>query len=266
MEIVSIHNKQDLLKHRDEIETLFSECFGGRKLGDLWDWAYIENPNGVPIVTLCYDGNRLVGHYAMMSMPLCLRNTVLNSYLSMTTMVSDSYRKYGLFPKLASENYRVASILGVDFVMGFPNTMSIPGFKKRLNWTLPPIDYVANISKARLLEKSRMYSPVSKNAFSLNLHDQQTRKWRMSRPGSSYVWDDGLLYKEFKDEIDVLYFDSADNFEKLPEKKNINLLVRGEDLQLRDFMTFEYQFGGVTINKDFDPSVVNRQMCLSDVF
>ena len=124
MEIITISNKQDLLKHQSEINSLFFECFGGRQLGDLWNWAYIENPNGEPIVTLCYEGNRLVGHYAIMPMPLCLGNEALKSYLVMTAMVSESHRKFGLFPKLGIENSKVAFDLGVDFIMGFPNANS----------------------------------------------------------------------------------------------------------------------------------------------
>jgi len=266
MEIITISNKQDLLKHQSEINSLFFECFGGRQLGDLWNWAYIENPNGEPIVTLCYEGNRLVGHYAIMPMPLCLGNEALKSYLVMTAMVSESHRKFGLFPKLGIENSKVAFDLGVDFIMGFPNANSAPGFKKRLNWILPPVDYVANISKAQLLQKKTSLLSTSKNVFSLNLHDPKIRRWRMSRPGSNYIWDDGLLYKEFEGAIDVMYFDAAEDLEKLPEKKNINILIKSEDIQLRDFMVFKYQFGGVPINKHFDPSIINRQMCLSDVF
>jgi hypothetical protein len=266
MKILTIKNKRDLLQFQSEIDILFFECFGGRPLGELWNWAYIDNPNGEPLVTLCYDENRLVGHYAIMSMPLSLGGNVVNSYLSMTTMVSASHRKYGLFVKLASENYRVASELGVDFIMGFPNAMSAPGFKKRLNWTMPPADYVANTSKEHLLEMDKKIISCAKNAFALNLQDQSTLQWRMSRPGANYVWDDGLLYKEFEGAIDVMYVYSADDLDKLPENKKINILIRGEEIQLRDFIAFEYQFGGVTISKDFDPAIISRQMCLSDVF
>lgn len=266
MEIVTIHNRQDLLKHKSAIESLFIECFGGRVLGDLWTWAYIANPNGEPVVTLCYDNNCLVGHYAIIPMQLILRNTKLNSYLSMTTMVSESHRKFGLFPKLASENYQNALNLGVDFVMGFPNAKSAPGFKKRLNWTLPPIDYVASVSKSQLLKKEVLSLLVSEDSFSPNFHDQETRKWRMSRPEANYVWDDGLLYKKFGNAIDLMYFNSVDHLEKLPENKNINILMRSENCQFRDSIVFEYQFGGISLNKEFSPSIINRQLCLSDVF
>jgi hypothetical protein len=266
MEIVSISDKQELLKHKFEINRLFSECFAQRNIGDLWDWAYIKNPNNVPIVTLCYEENRLVGHYAIMSMPLWSGNAVINSYLSMTTMVAQSHRKYGLFQKLAADTYETAAKLGVDFIIGFPNVLSTPGFKKRLNWVLPPTDYVARITKEQLFGGSSISMLLSKKAYKLNLHDQKTLMWRMSKPGAKYFWNDGLLFKEFNDSIDIMYFDNEDDLKKIPDGKYINILIGNENTQLRDSMIFEYQFGGVRINKEFVPSIINRQMCLSDVF
>ncbi len=266
MEIISICDKQELLKHKVKINGLFRECFAEREIGDLWDWAYIKNPNNEPIVTLCYEENRLVGHYAIMSMPLWSGAGVINSYLSMTTMVAESHRKYGLFQKLAGDTYEVAAKLGVDFIMGFPNALSTPGFKKRLNWVLPPTDYVARITKEQLFEGSTISMLLSEKAYTLNFQDQKTLMWRMSRPGAKYFWNDGLLYKEFDDAIDVMYFEKEDDLKKIPDGKYINILIRNENTQLRDSMIFEYQFGGVRINKEFVPSIINRQMCLSDVF
>lgn len=266
MKIISIHNKKDLLEHRVEIDTLFFNCFGGRQLGKLWDWAYIENPSGEPIVTLCYEDSRLVGHYAIMPLPVRHNDKVLNTYLSMTTMVAESHRKYGLFPKLASENYKIAESQNVDFVMGFPNAMSTPGFKKRLGWTLPEADYVASINKERLFENDIASLLVSRESFSLNLQDHEVLAWRMSRPGADYEWDDGLLYKNFGEAVDVLYFETQDDLRKLPDSRIINILVKGDVPQLRDSMAFEYQFGGVRINTEFSPLIINRQLCLSDVF
>jgi len=264
--IITVKNKIDLLQFQTEIDALFLECFDGKSLGGLWDWAYMENPNGEPLVTLCYDDDRLVGHYAIISMPMSMNDDVVNSYLSMTTMVSVSHRKYGLFVKMASENYRAAHEFGVDFIMGFPNKKSTPGFKKRLDWDIPSVDYVAKIDKQHLLELDNGGLLFANNMFSLDLRDINTRQWRMSRPGCNYIWDDGLLYKEFEDEIDVMYVYSAEDLNKLPSNKNINILMRSEESQFREFFEFEYQFGGVSINKCFDSSVISRQLCLSDVF
>ena len=266
MEIFSLCKKSDIIKHRSDIESLFLECFGDRISSDLWEWAYISNPNGEPIVSLCYEDKRLVGHYAIVPIPVSSSVEVLHSYLSMTTMVASSFRKHGLFVQLAKENYIIAAQMGVDFVMGFPNAMSTLGFQKKLNWNMPPPDYVASVRKAQLLEPDIAAKLCSGRAYRLNLRDEVSRAWRMSKPGATYVWNDGALYKKFKDSIDLIYFDSVEALHGLPDSENINILLPHNFLEFIGNKVFDYQFGGHSINKFFDPETIERQMCLSDVF
>lgn len=266
MESLTIENKDDLLKHRLAIESLFLECFGDRLSADIWNWAYIENPCGVPLVSLCYDRDRLIGHYAIVPMPLDRNGDRLRSYLSMTTMVSSEYRQHGVFVRLANENYARAKELGVDFVMGFPNEMSAPGFKKRLAWNLPASDFIATIPKERLCELEILEKLIPKETYQLNLRDDSIRKWRLSKPGANYVWNDGLAYKEFNGGVDLMYFDNIECLQNLPEDKSISLLVRSEFEELHPFKSFDYQFGGADLLRTFQAAAINRQMCLSDVF
>ena len=60
------------------------------------------------------------GTTLIVPMPLSSAAVRKNSYVSMTTMVAESHRKFGLFTQLATENYARAAELGVDFVFGFP--------------------------------------------------------------------------------------------------------------------------------------------------
>lgn len=267
MEIITIIKKEELLACREEIEILFRECFGGRDIEKIWDWAYIENPNGDPLVSLCYDEGVLVGHYAAIPMPIRNSSGRLNSYLSMTTMVAASHRQYGLFVKLAENTYKYAIDMGVDFVMGFPNSMSTPGFKKRLNWVLPSSDFVASVSKSQLLMLSTYrFVTDEMGGYRFDLEDEASRNWRLSRPGARYHWDNGLAYKEFDEGIDLLSFKTRDDLERLPDNVWINLLVPAEAKQFMPFKVFDYQFGGISLKSRFDPERVVRLMALSDVF
>ena len=266
MDFVSLADKGALVAHKADIEQLFLECFGDRLSVALWDWAYLQNPHGEPLVSLCYDEGRLVGHYAMVPMPLAGPGRTLNSYLSMTTMVSATHRQHGLFVKLADATYQKGAALGIDFVMGFPNAMSTPGFRRKLNWVLPEPDYVAAVSKAQIIDAAELLRVLAENTYALDLRDSKTREWRMSRPGSSYIWQDGLVYKRFADSIDLMYFDSIDALRNLPDEGTINLLVPHEFEAFRAYAAFDYQFGGFSIKSEFVPALINRQMCLSDVF
>lgn len=50
------------------------------------------------------------------------------------TMTDPDHRKKGLFVQLAKEAYDFAGTQGIDFIFGFPNEFSYPGFKNKLDW------------------------------------------------------------------------------------------------------------------------------------
>lgn len=265
MKTINVTRKQDLLEHKYVIEELFFNSFGQRALGDIWDWAYIQNPNGEPVVSLCYDEGRLVGHYAIVPMPLSSKDVKKRSYISMTTMVAESHRKFGLFTQLAQECYRVAADGGVDFVFGFPNSQSTPGFRKRLNWTLPTSDYVATLDKATLLNAAKVGGFNKTGLLGLDLNDPVIRTWRLSRPGSNYTFEHGLAVKRHQSAIDLLWWDSPDALASLPDEASVNVLVSaGSDLEPN--RQFDYQFGGIGLRSTFDESAINREMAMSDLF
>lgn len=266
MDIVTISSKDELVRHEGGIETLFLECFGDSLSLELWRWAYIDNPNGDPVVSLCYDRSRLVGHYAAIPMPIKSSSKQYNSYLSMTTMVAASHRQHGLFVKLAENTYRLGRELDIDFVMGFPNSMSTPGFRKRLNWTLPASDFVATVGKSQLLECVSTGVLADREGYKLDLENERTRTWRLSRPGAVYEWNHGLAYKGFGEAVDLLAYGSVEDLIYLPDDKMINLLLPAEAKAFVPFKAFDYQFGGISLKSQFEPERIIRQMALSDLF
>lgn len=265
MNITTVTTKAGLLEHRDAIGRLFFASFGQRTLDDIWDWAYQRNPNGEPIVSLCYDNGVLVGHYAIVPMPLSTATVRKNSYISMTTMVAESHRKFGLFTQLAQENYGRATELGVDFVFGFPNAQSTPGFRKRLNWELPESDYVATVDKANLLALAATGKLDKTERLSLDLTQPALREWRLSRPGAKYTFEHGLAYKRHGNALDLLWWDHPDSLAHLQEDVRINLLVESST-GLEPNRQFDYQFGGIGLSSAFDHAAIHREMALSDLF
>lgn len=53
------------------------------------------------------------------------------------TMTHHNHRGKGLFIDLARRTYNTARAEGVQFVFGFPNDNSYPGFLRKLHWTFP---------------------------------------------------------------------------------------------------------------------------------
>lgn len=265
MKIFTVTSKKDLLEHRPAIEELFYSSFGQRAIGSVWDWAYLDNPNGEPVVTLGYDEGQLVGHYAIVPMPLSNGAVRKRSCISMTTMVAESHRKFGLFTQLAQDNYQVAGKAGIDFVFGFPNSQSTPGFRKRLNWTLPESDYVATVDKLTLLAAAKAGVFDKTGLLGLDLADPVIRAWRLSRPGSVYYFEKGLAFKRHQAAIDLLWWESPDALQALPEDASINVLVQATS-GLVPNRQFDYQFGGIGLLSAFDAAAINREMAIADLF
>ena len=156
----TIKSQLELLDISANVIDLFSICFPGRKLEyNVWKWAYILNPFGEPCVSVAYDENRMIGHYA--TIPINLVNAhgdKLISHLSMTTMIHKRYTKYGLFQKLADLTYDSIKSLGVDLVYGFPNKSSKPGFTKRLSWNISEMRLMHFMSKSDFVKTNQYRS------------------------------------------------------------------------------------------------------------
>jgi hypothetical protein len=113
---------------------LFQKSFG-RKLGDQsWNWRFRDNPAGPGVIELCFDGDILVGHYAVTPIESRISGQDHFSGLSGTTMTHPDYRGGGLFPVLAQNTYARMVERGMAMVWGFPNAMSHRGFVKDLGW------------------------------------------------------------------------------------------------------------------------------------
>jgi hypothetical protein len=50
------------------------------------------------------------------------------------TMTDPDHQKRGLFTRLAKKTYSFCEEEGINFVFGFPNENSLPGFQRKLNW------------------------------------------------------------------------------------------------------------------------------------
>jgi hypothetical protein len=247
---------------RNEIAKLFKVCFGETLDSSLWEWAYLKNPTGRPIIVVALVNGNLIGHYAMIPMPFLQDDLRYLGYLSMTTMVHPEFRRYGLFKELASIAY--SNALPETFVYGFPNSNSTPGFKKRLEWEISDNFQIATVSSKDFIN---YLSSMPENARdTLDILDKKFIDWRLSKPGTRYCADRSLIYKEYNGEIDILTTDrdAISVFEG--SKKNLNLLTSDESLINSATTLKKYQFGYRNFNSSMNLSRLNPNLLMSDVF
>lgn len=253
-----INDKNELIKFKAQIFNLFKDSFGKNFDEDLWRWAYIDNPNGEPIVSLYFDKDKLIGHYAVIPVKFRYKNQSVKVVLSMTTMVDSKYRKYGIFTEQATEIYAKATEIGYKLVYGFPNKKSAPGFKKRLGWKLENL----LIKKLKHDEILKIGLNNSYDAMSFDMDDEINLKWRLSKPGQEYFMDGKNILKEFGNECDVVFWENE--FSSLSKDKLYNLLF--EKLDLIANSDIEYCFGYKLFDDSFSGINFKKDLIMSDVF
>lgn len=256
---ILINDKNELLKYKEQILELFLHSFGHEIDENLWNWAYVDNPNGNPIVSLYFDNSKLVGHYAVIPIKFTHNQKTIDAVLSMTTMVDASYRKYGIFVEQANDVYDKAAELGYKFVYGFPNKKSAPGFKKRLEWIIDDGMCVSSLSYDDLQQiKTKEHSSL----ISFDIEDEDNLNWRLNKPGCSYFRNGSNILKKFDDKVDIVF--SGTNFSTLDRNGRYNLLLPiGFTIGNKEFdyifgyKLFDFSLNGVDFKKD---------LIMSDIF
>jgi predicted N-acetyltransferase YhbS len=114
--------------------SLFNTVFKQNMTREFWNWRYSNNPFGNKKISLCFDQDQLVGHYAVSPIEFISNDQIFRAAHSMTTMIHPDYQGQGLFTKLATHQYDLLKQQNYDFVWGFPNRNSYYGFIKNLNW------------------------------------------------------------------------------------------------------------------------------------
>jgi hypothetical protein len=256
---ILVNDKNELLKYKEQILELFLHSFGHEIDENLWNWAYMDNPNGNPIVSLYFDNNKLVGHYAVIPIKFTHNQKTIDAVLSMTTMVDASYRKYGIFVEQANNVYDKAAELGYKFVYGFPNKKSAPGFKKRLEWIIDDSMCVSSLSYDDLQQiKTKEHSSL----ISFDIEDEDNLYWRLNKPGCSYFRNNYSILKKFDDKVDIVF--SGTNFSTLDRNGRYNLLLPiGLTIGNKEF---DYIFGYKLFDSSLNGLDFKKDLIMSDIF
>lgn len=265
LEYKLITDKDTLLGYKKEIFELFEHCFHRKMLNELWEWQYLKNPVGNSLVSLCFDGNTLVGHYATIQLPIIVNDHSEKALLSVGSMVHNSYRKYGIFIYQGEHLY--SSVKNEFFcVIGFPNKMALPARKKRLAWTIDERDYVALVTKKQLIEAVDYNEFLhSKKNISLNIQNNDFMQWRLSKPSIRYEKHNSVIIKKFEDNQDIVYLQKGYG-EHLKDDCQYYVLCDGTIESLKQYKAFDYPFGYRIFNGDEKAYTFKKDLLMSDVF
>ena len=168
--MVSIYDDYSIIKfrpkHLPSIIKLYQESYGRSKPKKYFEHRLLSSPFGKPIIFLMKFHNQIVGFYAIHPIKLTIKNRKILGGYSFLTMTHPKHVGKGIFTTLASRTYQEAVKRKYNFVYGFANPNSYPGFIKKLGFTeLGPINYL-KIKKLSL--KSMKIGKVQNHRFPRN--------------------------------------------------------------------------------------------------
>lgn len=261
-----VTTKAQLATYKDDIIHLFSLAFERPMDEKLWEWAFIQNPCGEPIVSLSFFEGTLVGHYAITPYDLTCQGELVKGTLSMTTMVHPEHHKKGIFVTLAEEVYEAAKNLNYDLVFGFPNKNSAPGFERKLGWSIDKDYHVIKVKKTDILpylSKTSGQSDIDQSSLKFDLSNDTLMDWRLSKPNCDYEQMDGnLIVKDFKGSLDVMYHEN--DFGVIDDSTDLSLICKCDPQDPN--ILFDYVFGFRFFNEKFESFPITPSLILSDVF
>lgn len=249
-----INTKSQLIAYKQNIASLFSVCFSKTLDYDLWEWLYLKNPVGSPLINLAFWNNELVGHYAFIP----IKTNQYKTLLSITTMVSKTVRKYGVFYDLALKSYDFAQQAGYDLIIGFPNANAAPVHEKLLEWKL---------EKTFVIQIKDSYQNISENhqQIMLDLDNKDFLQWRLSKPNTHYFQENGNIFKTFQNGIDLVYLNTPKI--EISENKSIdfcNILTQNKSLE--QYKIFDYPFAYKILNPQIKNIFFKIDLLMSDIF
>jgi hypothetical protein len=139
-----------------KILELFELVFKQKMSLDYWIWRFLNNPAGAKMIKLMWDGDKLVGHYAVSPLCMNVNNKHVLTAHSMTTMTHPDYGGRGIFKLLSLALYEeIENDLGCEAVWGFPNNNSHYGFINSLQWKNIAIIHTMGISPQKLIVSNK---------------------------------------------------------------------------------------------------------------
>jgi len=132
-----------LVKYREyrdgdekEIISLFNEIFKSDRDEEYWEWQYKDFPSGEAIICLAEEENKIIGQTTLLPSTINYEGKELLGGYSIDSMVSDEYRRQGIYTNLAKQSYEKGIEKKITFRYGFPILGALIGLTDRLGATI----------------------------------------------------------------------------------------------------------------------------------
>jgi len=156
-------------EHLDKVFKLYKFAYDRKKSKAYFTKRLLDTTFGKPIIFLMKYKKEIVGFYAIQPTKLLIdQKKTLGGY-SYLTMTHPQHQGNKIFLKLARHTYREAKSKKYNFIIGFANSNSLPGFVKHLGFEeLKPINFLKINYKKR--------TKYLKNKISVNKYPKKIEK------------------------------------------------------------------------------------------
>lgn len=154
-------------KEGDEhlIIELFELVFKQKMSLNQWLWRFRQNPAGKHMIKLMWEGEQLVGHYAVSPVIMMVEGVETLTAHSLTTMTHPDFGGRGIFKALSLALYDdLENKLGCKAIWGYPNNNSHFGFIKSLGWSNIAVIHTLGMEASQLkINENKINSKVFEN-------------------------------------------------------------------------------------------------------
>lgn len=148
-----------------KILDMFKVVFKQDLTMDQWLWRFRHNPAGKHLIKLMWDGDKLVGHYAVSPIYMKVDGEEVLTAHSLTTMTHPEYGGRGIFKQLSNSLYdELENEMNCKAIWGYPNNNSHYGFVKSLKWSNIAVLHTLGIAAENIKSTgiSLKVTPISK--------------------------------------------------------------------------------------------------------
>lgn len=147
-------------KNLNDLLYLYKHAFNETESIDFLKKKYNTSFTGIEFVGfIAYHAinKQPAAYYGVFPSRLTYQGKDLIAAQSGDTMTHPDHRGKGLFISLAKKTYELANELGVEFIYGFPNDNSYPGFVKKLDWK-----HYSNVNHYKITASSIPFDKLAK--------------------------------------------------------------------------------------------------------
>jgi hypothetical protein len=257
------------------IASFFKELYKGQgNYGDmgLFHWKIVDNYIQPGIINLIKDGNRIASTTSITPKLLIFKGNCITAAEIGDTFTHYDYSRQGMFAVLINQSRQDAENIGINFVYGTPNDLSLPGYQKKANFNIlqnlkvNSLLFPINIRHSVQNKSHWIIGSISSSIFSmLSYIFYKTKKWMLLLDKSIVIeniskvppdWDVfwqkakvgyDFIFNKNTEAVNWRYFKSPNKYRVMALRKNETLIgyavIRsihseiGTYVTLADFLT-----------------------------